>query len=58
MRQGRLLMAIAASEAGAALKARLAGEIERIRGDSLFKEERIITGPQGLTSGSSPGARC
>ncbi|HEY2111353.1 MAG TPA: glycine C-acetyltransferase [Dongiaceae bacterium] len=40
-------MAVAASGAGTALKARLAGEIERIRGDSLFKEERVITGPQG-----------
>ena len=48
-------MAIAASEAGAALKARLAGEIERIRGDSLFKEERIITGPQGSHIRVQPG---
>ena len=48
-------MAVAASEAGAALKARLAGEIERIRGDSLFKEERIITGPQGSHIQVQPG---
>src|SRR4029077_20525947 len=55
MRQGGLLMAVAASEAGATLKARLAGEIERIRADSLFKEERVITGPQGSHIQVQPG---
>jgi glycine C-acetyltransferase len=32
---------------GATLAERLAGELERLRADSLFKEERVITGPQG-----------
>ena len=29
------------------LTERLAGELDRLRADSLFKEERVITGPQG-----------
>ena len=38
-----------------ALNQRLAGEIERIRQDSLFKEERIITSPQGAHIKVTPG---
>jgi glycine C-acetyltransferase len=37
------------------LNQRLAGEIERIRQDSLFKEERIITSPQGAHIKVTPG---
>ncbi|HEY2890958.1 MAG TPA: glycine C-acetyltransferase [Dongiaceae bacterium] len=37
------------------LNHRLAGEIERIRQDSLFKEERIITSPQGAHIKVTPG---
>jgi glycine C-acetyltransferase len=37
------------------LSQRLAGEIERIRQDSLFKEERIITSPQGAHIKVTPG---
>ncbi len=37
------------------LNERLAGEIERIRHDSLFKEERIITSPQGAHIKVTPG---
>jgi glycine C-acetyltransferase len=48
-------MAVAAGGAGTALKSRLAGEIERIRADSLFKEERVITGPQGAHIQVQPG---
>ena len=48
-------MAVAASGAGMALKARLAGEIEHIRGDALFKEERVITSPQGAHIQVQPG---
>jgi glycine C-acetyltransferase len=33
--------------AGMTLTERLAGELDRLRADSLFKEERVITGPQG-----------
>jgi len=32
---------------GMTLTERLAGELDRLRADSLFKEERVITGPQG-----------
>ena len=38
-----------------ALKQRLTAEIERIRQDSLFKEERVILGPQGAHIRVSPG---
>jgi glycine C-acetyltransferase len=38
-----------------ALRERLAGEIERIRRDSLFKEERVIEGPQGARIHVAPG---
>jgi glycine C-acetyltransferase len=38
-----------------ALRERLAGEIERIRKDSLFKEERVIEGPQGPRIHVAPG---
>ena len=37
------------------LKQRLTGELERIRQDSLFKEERIITSPQGSHIKVAPG---
>ena len=37
------------------LKQRLAAEIEHIRQDSLFKEERIIVGPQGAHINVAPG---
>ena len=37
------------------LKQRLAGELDRIRQDSLFKEERIITSPQGAHIKVTPG---
>ncbi len=37
------------------LKQRLAGEIERIRAESLFKEERVITTPQGSHIEVQPG---
>ena len=37
------------------LKLRLAGELDRIRQDSLFKEERIITSPQGAHIKVTPG---
>ena len=32
---------------GMTLADRLTGELDRLRADSLFKEERVITGPQG-----------
>jgi glycine C-acetyltransferase len=38
-----------------ALKERLAADIARIRADSLFKEERVITGPQGPHIRVAPG---
>jgi glycine C-acetyltransferase len=38
-----------------ALKQRLASEIERLRADSLYKEERIITSPQGPHIRVQPG---
>src|SRR5215467_15608956 len=38
-----------------ALKQRLTEEIARIRADSLYKEERIITGPQGPHIQVQPG---
>src|SRR5437667_3521628 len=38
-----------------ALKQRLADEIDRIRADSLYKEERVITGPQGAHIQVQPG---
>ena len=37
------------------LKQRLTGELDRIRQDSLFKEERIITSPQGAHIKVTPG---
>jgi glycine C-acetyltransferase len=37
------------------LRQRLAGELNRIREDSLFKEERIITSPQGAHIKVTPG---
>ncbi len=37
------------------LKERLTAEIERIRADALFKEERIITSPQGAHISVQPG---
>ncbi len=37
------------------LKQRLAAEIGRIRQDSLFKEERVIVGPQGAHIRVTPG---
>jgi glycine C-acetyltransferase len=33
--------------AGMTVTERLAGELDRLRAESLFKEERVITGPQG-----------
>jgi glycine C-acetyltransferase len=33
--------------AGVTVTERLAGELDRLRAESLFKEERVITGPQG-----------
>ncbi|HZT18562.1 MAG TPA: glycine C-acetyltransferase, partial [Dongiaceae bacterium] len=38
-----------------ALKERLAAEVERLRADSLFKEERVIAGPQGAHIRVEPG---
>jgi len=38
-----------------ALRERLAEEIERIRQDALFKEERVIEGPQGPRIQVAPG---
>ncbi len=51
MRQSRLRLELTPWT----LNQRLAGEIERIRQDSLFKEERIITGPQGAHIKVTPG---
>jgi glycine C-acetyltransferase len=38
-----------------AVRDRLSGEIARIQQDSLFKDERIITSPQGATIQVAPG---
>ncbi len=61
MRQGRLRLELSASKIDRfhgdvmTLKQRLATEIERIRQDSLFKEERIIVSPQGAHIRVTPG---
>jgi glycine C-acetyltransferase len=39
-----------------ALSERLAGELDRLRADSLYKEERVITGPQGAHIRVQPDA--
>jgi glycine C-acetyltransferase len=61
MRQGRLRLELSGQglkrDRGRAmtLKQRLTAEIDRIRQDSLFKEERVIVSPQGAHIKVTPG---